>query len=510
MNSGNGKQLIGLWLGPLAALVILLFADLDPDNVAVTQMAAVATLMAIWWITEAIPIPATALLPVALFPLLGIMNGKAVAATYFNHVIFLFIGGFIMALALQRWNLHRRIALRIVMLIGASPRRIMLGFMVATAVLSMWISNTATTMMMVPIALAIILKFREWNQSAELNRFAVGLLIGIAYSASIGGVATLIGTPPNLSFARIFAIYFPNAPDISFAAWFSFGLPLTVVFLMIAWLLLTLMFARRPIELAAPKLFRAEYAKLGRISYEEKIVSALFMLMAALWLFRNDINLGGLALPGWSSLWSIPSFIDDGTVAIVVALILFIIPARAKSGGLMNWETASKLHWGIVLLFGGGFALAAGFKESGLSIWVAERLVGLADVAPVALIASTCTMITFLTELTSNTATSEMVLPLLGSLAVAIKTNPLLLMIPATLSASCAFMLPVATPPNAIVFGSGEVKMWDMVKAGIVMNLIGVVLITALIYLVGTAVFNIDPGTFPDWAEVAEPVTPGH
>ena len=239
-------------------------------------------------------------------------------------------------------------------------------------------------------------------------------------------------------------------------------------------------------------------------------MSALFILMAALWLFRNDINLGGLNLPGWSSLWSIPSFIDDGTVAIVIALILFIIPARAKTGGLMNWKTASKLNWGIVLLFGGGFALAAGFKESGLSIWVAEQLVGLADVAPVVLIASTCTMITFLTELTSNTATSEMVLPLLGSLAVAIKTNPLLLMIPATLSASCAFMLPVATPPNAIVFGSGEVKMWDMVKAGIVMNLIGVVLITALIYLVGTAVFNIDPGSFPDWAEVVEPATPGH
>lgn len=498
------KQTIGLWIGPLVSIGIFLFTDLDQDNVAVTQMAAVAALMAIWWVTEAIPIPATALLPVAIFPLLGIMPGKTVAATYFNHVILLFMGGFMMALAMQRWNLHRRIALRIIMLIGASPRRILLGFMVATAFLSMWISNTATTMMMVPIALAIILKLREYNQSAELNCFSVGLLIGIAYSASIGGVATLIGTPPNLSFARIFAIYFPDAPEISFATWFSFGLPLTAVFLVVTWILLSLMFMRRRLELTERELFREEYSKLGRISWEEKIVLGLFLLMAALWLFRTDINLGTLTLPGWSTLWSTPVFIDDGTAAIAVALILFIIPSRKEKGRLMTWETASRLPWGIVILFGGGFALAAGFKESGLSVWIAEQLVGLGDVEPVFLITSTCTMITFLTELTSNTATSEMVLPLLGSLAAAIKTNPMLLMIPATLSASCAFMLPVATPPNAIVFGSGEVKMWDMVKAGIIMNLIGVILITAMIYLLGTSVFNIDPGQYPDWADMAE------
>jgi len=501
------RQKIGIFLGPLLALIVLLFFDLDPDNPLVGRTAAAAILMAVWWITEAIPIPATALIPVAAFPLLGIMKGKAVAATYFNHVIFLFIGGFIMALALQRWNLHRRIALRIIMLIGSSPRRILLGFMVATALLSMWISNTATTMMMVPIALAIILKLREWDQSTELNQFSIGLLIGIAYSASIGGIATLIGTPPNLSFARIFGIYFPDAPEISFATWFSFGLPLTAIFLSVAWVVLTLLFIRRPMKLTAPKLFRSEYAKLGKITYEEKAVLGLFLLMAALWLFRQDINLGGMILPGWSSLWATPSFIDDGTVAISIAMILFIIPSKKEKGRLMDWETAAKLKWGIVLLFGGGFALAAGFKESGLSVWIAEHLVGLSDIAPVFLIASTCTMITFLTELTSNTATSEMVLPLLGSLATAIETNPLLLMIPATLSASCAFMLPVATPPNAIVFGSGEIKMWDMVKAGIIMNLIGIILITIMIYLVGTAVFNIDPGSFPNWAKIPESLT---
>lgn len=499
-NSNSKKQIIGLWLGQILSIAVLLFANLDPENSAVTKMAAVALLMAVWWITEAIPIPATALIPVAIFPLLGIMTGKAVASTYFNNVIFLFIGGFIMALALQRWNLHRRIALKIIMLIGASPRRIILGFMVATALLSMWISNTATTMMMVPIALAIILKFREWNQSAELNKFSVGLLISIAYSASIGGLATLIGTPPNLSFSRIFAIYFPNAPEISFTTWFAFGLPLTIIFLIIAWLLLSFMFARKRIELPKPKLFKEEYSKLGKTSYEEKVVLGLFLLLAALWLFRKDIILGSFTMPGWSSIWPMPGFIDDGTVAIVIALLLFIIPSRTTKGRLMNWETASKLHWGIVILFGGGFALAAGFKASGLSVWVAQHLIGLGDITPVFITVCICTMITFLTELTSNTATSEMILPLLGSLAVAIKTNPLLLMIPATLSASCAFMLPVATPPNAIVFGTGEVKMWDMIKAGIIMNITGVILITALIYLIGTAVFNIDLNIFLEWA----------
>ena len=496
------KQTIGLVVGPVVALIILLFFDLDPENPLVTRTAAVAALMATWWITEAIPIPATALLPVALFPLLGIMKGKVVAGTYFNHIIFLFIGGFIMALAMQKWNLHRRIALRIMLLIGTSPKRIILGFMVATAFLSMWISNTATTMMMVPIALAIILKLKESDQSRAVSRFSVGLLIGIAYSASIGGIATLIGTPPNLSFTRIFDIYFPNAPDITFAGWFTFGLPCTILFLLIAWLTVTAFFVSRKQPISADiGLFRDEYSGLGKMTYEEKVVLVLFALMALLWLLRKDINVNLFTIPGWSTILPTPAFIDDGTIAIMISLFLFVIPAKSgKRGRLMDWKTATKLHWGIVILFGGGFALASGFKESGLSIWVAEQLTGLSGTSPVFLIASICTMLTFLTELTSNTATTEMVLPLLGSLAVAIKTNPLLLMIPATLSASCAFMLPVATPPNAIVFGSGEIKMSDMMRIGIVLNLIGVVLITTMMYLLGVIVFNIDPGQLPDWA----------
>ena len=500
---GENKQLAGFITGLAAFLFILLFLDLDPEHPEVTRTAAVAALMAVWWITEAIPIPATALLPVALFPLLGVVSGKTVAGAYFNSVIFLFVGGFIMALAMERWNLHRRIALRIILSIGASPKRIILGFMVATAFLSMWISNTATTMMMVPIAMAIIFKLKETDSTNATSRFAIGLLIGIAYSASIGGFATLIGTPPNLAFSKIFTTSFPNAPEISFARWMVFGLPSSVIFLFIAWGILILMFARKSANLAPDReVFLSEYRKLGKTSYEERIVLILFVVLALLWLLRRDIDIAAFTIPGWSNIFSVPGFIDDGTVAIFISILLFLIPSKNRRGErLMNWETAQRLHWGIVILFGGGFALAAGFKESGLSLWIANSLHGLQGVSPILMVAVVCMTLTFLTELTSNTATTQIVLPLLASLSIAIGVNPLLLMIPATLSASCAFMLPVATPPNAIVFGSGEVKMGDMMRVGIIMNLVGVVLITIFIYTLGTSIFGIDPLVVPDWAK---------
>ncbi len=497
----NTRQTVGFFIGVGAALFVLVFLDLVPGKPVVTRTAAVAILMAIWWVTEAIPIPATALVPVALFPLLGIMKGKAVAPIYFNHIIFLFIGGFIMALAMQKWNLHRRIALRIILLIGISPKRIILGFMVATWFLSMWISNTATTMMMVPMAIAVILKLKDTFDPKVISRFSVGLLLGVAYAASVGGAATLIGTPPNLAFSKIFKIYFPQAPEITFAQWLVFALPFATVFLVVVWLLLTRLFVSSKHPFTADRaVFKEEYRRLGTMSFEEKTVLALFILLAFLWIFRSTITIGGFTLPGWTSVFPVPAYIDDGTIAIAVALLLFIIPARSTGKGrLMDWETASRLHWGIVLLFGGGFALASGFKESGLSSWLGEQMVGFGDISPLFLVVIVCTMLTFLTELTSNTATTQVILPILGSLAVTIHVNPLLLMIPATLSASCAFMLPVATPPNAIIFGTGEVRMQDMIKTGILLNLIGVVLVTLAMYLVGVSVFHIDLHSFPAW-----------
>jgi len=497
---GGTKARLGLVLAPAAALALLLFADLSPGNVAVTRMAAVAVLMAGWWITEAIPIPATALLPVALFPMLGILQGKQTAGLYFNSIIFLFIGGFLFAIAMQRWDLHRRIALRILLVLGSSPRRMMLGFMAASWFLSMWISNTASTMMMVPMVMAIVLQLRE---RFEVGRLPVALLLGVAYSASIGGLATLIGTPPNLSFVRILEIVFPASPGISFAVWFLFALPLSAFFLLVAWWVLCAVFLRDVGTVPARTgIFREERERLGPMTYEQGVVLVLFALLVGAWMFRADIELFGFTLRGWSNLFPVAAYIDDGTVAVTVALLLFVIPSRARPGQrLMDWESAAGVRWGIVLLFGGGFALASGFKESGLSEWLGTQLTALADAPPLLLVLSVCGLLTFMTELTSNTATTEMALPVLGSLAVAVQTDPLLLMVPATLSASCAFMLPVATPPNAIVFGSGEVTMTDMMRVGIFLNLIGMVLITTAVYLLGPLILDIDLATVPEWAQ---------
>ncbi len=493
-----------LVIAPLISLLIILFADLDPDNRKVTYTLAIALLMAIWWITEAIPLAVTALLPVALFPLLGVVDGKTISAMYFNHLIFLFIGGFLMAFAMERWNLHRRIALRILLLFGISPGRILLGFMLATSFLSMWMSNTATAMMMVPIALSIILKLEESLGETKLGKYSIGLLLGIAYSASIGGIATLVGTPPNLSFARIISIIFPEMPEISFASWLIFALPVTIFLFISTWLLLYFMYRPKySWETVHITDFRKEYQTLGKAGFEEKIVFTLFIILALLWIFRSGFTIQNFVIPGWSKLFNHPKYINDGTVAIFIALLLFIIPSKKKKGErIMNWETASKIPWNIVLLFGGGFALAKGFVVSGLSVWFGEQLAGLASISPIGLTFANVSMMSLLTELTSNTATTEMILPILAGLSTTIKINPLLLMVPATLAASLAFMLPVATPPNAIVFGTNRIKIKDMVKTGILLNIVGIVIATLVMYFWGTVVFNIDVSVFPDWAAV--------
>ncbi len=493
---------IGLVLGPILCLVFSIFIDLSPENPSISYTAGIALWMAIWWITEAVPLAVTALLPVVLFPSLGIMNGKQVAPIYFNHIIFLFIGGFLVALAMQKWELHKRIALRILVWFGVNPKNILAGFMIATAFLSMWISNTATTMMMVPIALSITIRLGEILDKKEVQKYAIGIFLGIAYSASIGGIATLVGTPPNLSFARILTILFPGVPEISFASWFMFAFPISVIFLFILWVLLSKLFRPAPDKFKLDiTLFRNQYKELGPISFEEKIVFFNFIALAVLWLTRADISFGGIQLPGWSRLFPFPQYLNDGTVAIAIAILLFVIPSRNKPGTrILDWDTASKLPWHIVLLFGGGFALASGFKESGLALWLGQQFTGVGTLPPLLIVFSICIFVTFLTELTSNTATAEMFLPILGSIAVAIQMNPLFLMIPATLSCSFAFMLPVATPPNAIIFGTNQLKIKDMVRVGIWMNLIGAIMIIGATFLFGKMVFGIDLSVMPDWA----------
>ncbi|MFC1815504.1 SLC13 family permease [Thermodesulfobacteriota bacterium] len=497
-------QMIGLILGPILFLLVLLF-DFVPGKPVVTRMAAISLLMAVWWITEAIPLAATAIVPMILYPLMGILKGSATAPIYFNSTIFLFIGGFMIALTMEKWNLHKRLALLTIRTIGGGPSRIILGFMAASAFLSAWMSNTATTIMMLPIGLSIILQIEEEFGEKDSHRFSLCLMLGIAYAASMGGMATLVGTPPNLVLQRTFELTFPKATPISFGIWMIMAVPLSVVMIFTIWVVLTKLIYRPPEHLrVAPEIVDDQYKALGPMTYEEKVVAVVFVITAVLWVFRKNLVLGFVTIPGWSNLLPTSKLIDDGTVAIFMASLLFFFPTRnptAKTATLMDVTVFKNLPWDIVILFGGGFALAKGFQVTGLAAFIGNELQVLAGFSTIAMIAVICTTLTFLTELTSNTATTQMILPILASIAVAMKTNPLLLMIPATLSASCAFMMPVATPPNAIVFGSGRVKIGEMVKAGLLINLIGVVVITALFLLVGTAVFAIKTGVFPVWAQ---------
>jgi sodium-dependent dicarboxylate transporter 2/3/5 len=488
------KELVSFVITPIIIVCILLFADLDPENPKITYTFCIALLLAVWWITEAVPLAITSLLPVALFPLFGVLDNKTVSSAYFNDVIFLFLGGFLVALAMEKWNLHRRIALKILSMTGVKPASILAGFMVASFFLSMWISNTATTMMMLPIAMSIITQLDEIMNHGKASRFSVGLLLGIAYSASAGGMATLVGTPPNLSFVRIYEIYFPDAGSIPFSQWLIFALPVSLIISIFIWAVLY--YSYRPVGsewVQVPKnIFANQLRSIGSISYEEKWVSVVFASLALLWIFRVDLVFGHLTIPGWSRVFPESSYINDGTIAILLAIILFIIPAkRPRKEKLIDWHTASKLPWQILLLFGGGFALATGLKESGLSLWFGERLSGVASLHPMLVILTISLVITFLTELTSNTATTEMILPILAGLSITSGIHPLMLMIPATLSASMAFMLPVATPPNAIIFGSGRITIGQMARTGLLINLVGAVIIMLMMYFYGNLIFGI-------------------
>jgi len=365
----SGKY-IGFILGVIIFLIILLFTDLKPGHPEVTRTLAVALLMATWWVTETIPLAVTALVPLILFPALGILDGRETSTAYINHIIFIFIGGFIMALAMEKWNLHKRIALKILMFVGVSPGRILLGFMFATLFLSMWISNTATTMMMIPIVMSIIASLEENLNQKSVRHYSTGLFLAIAYTASVGGMATLVGTPTNLVCPRILTLLYPGAPEISFASWFFFAFPVTLLMSCMIWLVIFLIY--RPKEKWTgidSQHFREQYRKLGKASYEEKVVFILFVILALLWIFRASIEFDSFSIPGWSVIFGEPDFINDGTVAMLISVILFIIPAKNKKDErLMDWKTAHRLPWNIVLLFGGGFALALGFQSSGLAL----------------------------------------------------------------------------------------------------------------------------------------------
>lgn len=494
--SGRSGSTIGLLLGLAAFAATLLFFRPEGVDPAVSKMAAVVVLMAVWWILEPVPFAVTALLPFVLFPILGLQTAAQTAPVYFNSIIFLFLGGFLIALAMERWELHRRLALHVLLLFGRSPSLLVLGFMVACAFLSAWISNTATTLAMLPVGMAVLAKLGDHYSARDLRPLGVSLMLGIAYSCSIGGIATPVGTPPNLAFRAIYSEMFPEGLRLSFAQWCLFAMPLSVMLLAACWVLLCFVLFRSPGHLKIDRdLLRQQLAELGPLRREETLVGGIFGMTALLWIFREPIQLEAFTVPGWQGLLPWATGIDDGAVAIFMAILLFLIPARElqKDGSeerikhtrLLTGGVIAKVPWGIILLFGGGYALARGFQDSGLSAWVAGAFFSnFGQMGLPAMILMVCLVMTVLTEFTSNTPSTQLVLPIVGATAVAEGIDPLLLMIPATLSASMAFMMPVGTPPNAIVFGSGQVRIQDMVKAGVALNLVGMVLITLTVLFI--------------------------
>jgi len=464
----------GLVIGILLFLIPLVVPAPIGMSLTAWHTAGIALLLAAWWATEVLPIPITSLLPLLLFPALGVMTMADSAAPYARPTIFLLLGGFIIATALARWNLHRRLALNILARVGDNPSAIIGGFMAATALMSMWISNTASAIMMIPIALSLAREIVR-DKSAKHQGFVLCLVLGIAYSASIGGLGTPIGTPPNL-----FVVGFMRDTyniEISFLTWMMFGIPTVIAMVPVAWFVLTKW--AYPFNLSdapvAQEMIADELKAMGSISTPEKRVALIFALIAAAWILRVPIQVN-LAIMPW---------LNDAMIAVGGAVLLFMIPSgcsNEKGTALLDWDSADKIPWGVLLLFGGGLSLAAAIKASGLAVWLGEAMSGLGAMPLILIILCLVALVIFLTELTSNTATTATLLPVLGALAATTGIDPMMLFAPVALAASCAFMLPVATAPNAVIYSTGEVTIPQMANAGFRLNLIGVVVVTLLAY----------------------------
>lgn len=480
------RKFIFLPLGPLLFIILQFIGGPKgiPENAY--DMLTITLWMALWWITEVIPIGVTALLPIILFPLTGALDLSATTECFGHKYIFLYMGGFLLAIAIEKWDLHKRMALHIIKLIGTNISLIILGFMAATAFLSMWISNTATAVMMLPIGMSIISQLDD-NPQTEKNEnllFGKALMLGIAYGASIGGIATLIGTPPNLVFAGFVEETF-NV-EITFWQWIKFGLPISIIMLTISWIYLTrfaFKFNQKEFPGGKEKIDKL-LVSIGPIKKEEKIVLAIFMITAFCWVSRSFL------------LQRFIPAIDDTIIALIAGISLFVIPSTNPKEPLIKWEEAVKIPWGIMLLFGGGMALAKGFEATGLANWLGTQMTLLQGVSLLVLLFVIIASVNFITEVTSNLATTAMLLPILYPLAVTMNINPYLLLVASTVSASSAFMLPVATPPNAVIFGSGYLKISDMIKAGIWMNIISIVLITVMVYFLLPLIWGFDPTVF--------------
>jgi len=474
-------------IGGILVFVILLFLPV-PEGLsdAAWKTAAVTILMGIWWITEAIPISATALLPIVLFPVLGVFSIGDATGPYANPLIFLFMGGFVIALAMEKWNLHKRIAITIVNFVGIKPSSIIIGFIIASAFLSMWVSNTATAIMMLPIAMSILELLDKNDKSAKIN-FEIVLVLTIAYACNIGGMGTLIGTPPNALLAG-FVLENYNI-EISFLDWMMVGVPIMLVSLPLMYVILTkFVYPIRIKELPGGKeLIQSQMERLGNISNQEKKVAVVFVSAALLWMFRPLLS---SVVPGLS----------DAGIAIGAAVAFFMIPANSEENRfLLKWSDTKRLPWGVLILFGGGLSMASAISSTGLATWIGSGIGSLNTWPIILIILIVIALIVFLTEMTSNTASTAAFLPILASVAIGLGENPFLLAIPTVLGASCAFMLPVATPPNAIVYGSGKISIPEMSKAGLWLNIMFILLLTLASLTLVSWVFGIEIGVLPEW-----------
>lgn len=496
----SGAVFLGKLLGgPALFLAMLLLPapeGLGPEG---QRTAALAVWMSWWWITGAIPVGATALLPFALFPFLGVMSSAEAIRNFAHWMNFLILGGFFIAAAMEKWNLHKRFALAIVEGIGVTPRRIVLGFMVGTALMSMWINNTATACMMLPVAMAALAKVSEAAGRDAAERLSTPLMLSIAYAASIGGVGTLIGTAPNGVFAAMTQEMYGQV--FGFADWLWIGLPMSAAILPCAWLWLTRAQYRLPDRFAAgaAEAVRDERRALGPMNRGEKIVLCVIALTGAGWVFRRSIDLGWGPLPSLQAHF--PLVDTDASVALLAGLSLFALPVDLrKREFVLDMPSAMKIPWDVLLIIGGGVCLARGFAETGLSDWLANTLTVLQGIHPLAVLLICVTLVVFMTELTSNTATSTVIVPLTGALAAGLGQNPLFLMIPCTIAVSMAFMLPAATPPNAVVFGSGHVTGGQMARTGFFLNWMAILLIAAIASLITFPLFDISLHQLPAWA----------
>jgi len=458
-------------------------------------VAAMIVFMAFLWVTELIPLAVTSLIPIIFLPAVGVGKLSETTAFYGRPIIFLFLGGFILAIGLQKTELHKRIALFLLLKIGDKPHQLVLGFMLASAVLSMWISNTATVMVLMPVGLSIIETAKKNGLSGKaLANLGLGIMLGLAYAADIGGMATLIGTPPNLVFSEMYGELFPNLPQVGFVTWMIMVIPVSVIFLFTGWLVLTRIVFKLPNKrlMGGYNVVKEEYGKLGRMSSDEKRAGFIFLLAVVLWLTGSDIHIAGnIGISGWRTFLNIPEF-KDAAVAIFAAMMLFIVPSSGeKKGSILEWKDTLKVPWEILLLFGGGLALAGGFQASGLGQIVGNEFAQLHVSSPTVAVFSVSFVLTFLTEITSNTAITNLILPIIAEASKALAIDPRLLMIPATLSASCAFMMPVASPTQAIVFGSGYVKMKDMIKGGLWFNFIGIILVSVIFLIWGRFILGV-------------------